>query len=64
MVVNAVSLETIAEVTKAVKEYPTEQVQLVQVQASRAKELGRYHLMQAENPVLIASFDLLSLQEP
>lgn len=64
VVVNAVSLETIAEVTKAVKEYPTEQVQLVQVQASRAKELGRYHLMQAENPVLIASFDLLSLQEP
>lgn len=59
VVINAVSLETIAQITKLIQTYPVKHVQLTQIQASRAHKLGSYNLMQAQNPVLIASFDLL-----
>ena len=59
VVINAVSLETIAQITKLIQTYPVKQVQLTQIQASRAHKLGSYNLMQAQNPVLIASFNLL-----
>ena len=59
VVINAVSLETIAQITKLIQTYPVAHVQLTQIQASRAHKLGSYNLMQAQNPVLIASFDLL-----
>lgn len=59
VVINAVSLETIAQITKLIQTYPVEHVQLTQIQASRAHKLGSYNLLQAQNPVLIASFDLL-----
>lgn len=56
VVVNAVSMETVAEITDIIKEFPLKDVEVVQLQTSRAKALGRYHLMQAENPVYICSF--------
>ena len=42
-----------------IQTYPVKHVQLTQIQASRAHKLGSYNLMQAQNPVLIASFNLL-----
>ena len=60
VVINAVSLETIAQITELIEQYPVENVQITQIQASRAHKLGHYNLMQAQNPVLIASFDLMS----
>lgn len=59
VVINAVSLETIAQIMELIEQYPVKNVQLTQIQASRAHKLGRYNLMQAQNPVLIASFDLM-----
>ena len=59
VVINAVSLETIAQITKLIQTYPVKHEQLTQIQASRAHKLGSYNLMQAQNPVLIASFNLL-----
>ena len=59
VVINAVSLETIAQITKLIQTYPVKHVQMTQIQASRAHKLGSYNLMQAQNPVLIASFNLL-----
>lgn len=56
VVINAISLETIQELTDMAKEYP--QMELVQVQVNKARAAGRYHLMQSENPVMIASLDL------
>ncbi|MCI5485667.1 MAG: precorrin-6A reductase [Clostridiales bacterium] len=58
VVVNAVSLETIAETTRFLQVFsPLEErtltVEAVQLQVSRSKSLGAYHLMQAENPVMI-----------
>ena len=58
VVVNAVSLETISETTGLLRE-PCEfsertlTAEAVQLQVSRSRELGAYHLMQAENPVMI-----------
>lgn len=56
VVVNAVTLETLGEMTELWKEFPVEENEIVQVSVSRAKEAGRYHLMQAENPVYIMAF--------
>ena len=54
--INAISMETIAELTELLRdpEFPVE-ADIVQLQASRAKQIGAYHLMQAENPVWICA---------
>ena len=56
IVINAISMETIAELTELLRdpEFPVE-ADIVQLQASRAKQIGAYHLMQAENPVWICA---------
>ena len=56
VVVNAVSLETIAKMQELIKEYPMRDVDVTTVSVSKAKKLGEYHLMQAANPVMIFSF--------
>jgi precorrin-6Y C5,15-methyltransferase (decarboxylating) len=63
IVVNAVSLETIAQMTEIQREFvPPEGYALhcacVQMQVARAREVGSYHLMQAENPVYIYTLEL------
>ncbi|MGF7143047.1 precorrin-6Y C5,15-methyltransferase (decarboxylating) [Anaerotaenia torta] len=57
VVINAVTLETISEITFILKDLPAEQEEIVQIQASRARTAGSYHMMLAENPVYIVSFD-------
>ena len=56
VVINAVSMETIAEIRSVLDAFPMEAVQVIQMQVSRSKTAGGYHLMQAENPVWICSF--------
>ena len=58
VVINAVSLETMAEIQSVIKEFEISGLEIEQVSVSRSRELGNYHLMMAENPVLIASFTL------
>lgn len=53
VVINAVTLETVAEAVQCLKDLPFTQVETVQVQLSRAKTLGRYQLMMGQNPVYI-----------
>lgn len=55
LVINAISLETIAEITKLGGELLMEQEEIIEMQVSRAKKAGAYHLMQAENPIYIFS---------
>ena len=55
IVINAASLETLAEVTEAVKEGILENPEITQTQASRGKVLGEYHMMSGLNPVYIIS---------
>lgn len=56
VVINAISLETICEIKEILSLYPIEDADIVQIQVSKAKMVGKYHLMQAQNPVWICSF--------
>ncbi len=56
VVLNAVTLETLCELRKALSRYPVEKEETVQLSVSRARAVGSYHLMQAENPVWICAF--------
>lgn len=58
VVINAVSLETVAEVKEVLEttEHTDESVVLAQI--STASKAGRYHLMKAENPVYVVSFEM------
>lgn len=58
VVINAVSLETIAEINDIIRETGVSDVCIEQVSVSRARAVGNHHLMTAENPVIIASFTL------
>lgn len=56
IVLNAISLETISELKEIKKEFPLQEEEIVQMQVSRARTVGSYHLMQAENPIWICAF--------
>ena len=58
VVINAVSLETMAEIQRVLKDFDISGLSVEQIAVSRARELGNYHLMTAENPVMIAAFTL------
>lgn len=56
-VVTAVTLETIDEIDQLASSYPEyATMERMQVNVSVAKEVGAYHLLTAQNPVMIASF--------
>ncbi len=59
VVASAVTLETLAEITRLARVYSKDtEPDIVQLGVSRSKKLGEHSLMQAENPVYIVSFDL------
>ena len=60
IVVTAVSMETVAEIVQCLGEYRIREEEMIQVQVSRSRHAGRYHLMQAENPVYICNFNFTS----
>lgn len=53
IVINAISLETIGEVTQLIKKYEFEQKEIVQVNIAKAKEIGNYQMMMGQNPVYV-----------
>ncbi len=55
IVLTAVTLETIANVTNFCKTHDLPDPDMIQIQASRAKKAGASHLMQAQNPVWIVT---------
>ena len=57
IVITAVSLETIAKIKEILSAYPIANEDIVELQVNRSKVIGKYHMMQAENPVWICSFD-------
>ncbi len=58
VVLTAITLETIRELSVIGKEIPIKEQEIVQMQVNRAKQVGTYTLMQAENPVYLCSFQL------
>lgn len=57
IVINAVSIETLCEIKELLSSYPVYDTEFVQLQVSRVKELGVYHMMQAENPIFVCAFN-------
>lgn len=58
VVMNAISLETVAEFKQVKERFSVCNFELIQMQVSRYHELGSYYMPKAENPVMICSFDL------
>lgn len=56
VVMTAVSLETVAQINEILGSGYVAEEEIISVQVSRAKNVGNYHLMQAENPIYMASF--------
>ncbi len=59
VVINAVSVETICEIKEILSLYKVTGEEIVQLQVSRTRRAGSYHMMQAENPVWICAFDFV-----
>lgn len=53
--VAAITLETLSAVLASVGELGLEDVDICQVSIARAREVGAYHLMQAQNPVYLVT---------
>ncbi len=57
IVINAVTLETISEIEGLKRKLPDlPEMEIIQVSVARSSKMGAYHLMEAENPVMIAVF--------
>ncbi|MDO4890127.1 MAG: precorrin-6y C5,15-methyltransferase (decarboxylating) subunit CbiE [Coriobacteriaceae bacterium] len=54
--ISAVTLETLSAATACLRERGIADADIVQVQVSRVRAAGSYHLMQAENPVYLITF--------
>ncbi len=54
MVINAVTLETVGEIVDTIDSLGLVEEEIVTVSVSRSRKAGRYHLMNAQNPVYIA----------
>ena len=57
IVINAISIETICEIKEILSNYAIKNADIIQMQISRSNQIGNYHLMQAENPIWICSFE-------
>ncbi len=55
IVMNCITLETLQEAVDALKTLPLKESEVIQVMVSRARSLGRYHMMMGENPIYIIS---------
>ena len=55
LVINTVTLETMAEVSECLKALNLIEQETIWVNVSRAKKLGAYHLMMGQNPIYIVT---------
>ncbi len=61
VVINAISLETVAEAVQCLRELKerigirVDEEEIVQISAARSKQMGDYHLMMGQNPVSVIS---------
>ena len=51
--INAITLETVSEMTRCLGELDVEEDEIISVNISKSKKAGRYHLMTAHNPIYI-----------
>ena len=63
IVMNAVSLESVAEMNELLKVLPVTDVKISQIAVTNINKLGDYHMMSANNPVFIYSFSFKALDK-
>ena len=63
VVLTAVTLETRREITEILNEFPVCEEEVLELHAARSEQAGAYHLMRAENPVMIFSFTFQETEE-
>jgi precorrin-6Y C5,15-methyltransferase (decarboxylating) len=56
IVLDAITLETVGELTGLLSSLPVTDVEIISVTVAKAKAAGAYHLMEGMNPVYICSF--------
>jgi precorrin-6Y C5,15-methyltransferase (decarboxylating) len=54
IVINSVTIETLEETTQVIREFNLVEEDISCINVSKARKLGKYHLMTAQNPVYIA----------
>lgn len=55
MVINCITLETVAEALDCLKTLPVTDTDIVQIMVGKSKETGSYHMMMGQNPIYIIS---------
>lgn len=63
IVINCITLETVAEAIQCIKMLSLKQVDIVQVSTAKGKKAGAYHLMMGQNPVYVISCSGVEIQE-
>lgn len=56
VVINCITLETVAEALDCIRTLPVEDVDIAQVNVAKGRKAGPYHLMMGQNPVYVISF--------
>lgn len=56
VVITAVTVETLSAVMDYMKQHPELEPEIVQIQSSRGRKAGGYHLMTGQNPVWLTAF--------
>ena len=54
IVINSVTIETLEETSQVISGFDLTEEEFICINVSKARKLGRYHLMTAQNPVYIA----------
>jgi len=54
IVINSVTIETLEETSQVISQFDLVEEEITCLNVSKARKLGRYHLMTAQNPVYIA----------
>lgn len=57
IVINAISMETLSEVTACIKEGILKEPEIIQMNIARSRKLGEYHMMTGQNPIYIISVE-------
>ena len=53
IVATAIALESVAELTACMKEFPFRETEVISMQVARDRKAGPYHLMTGQNPIYI-----------
>lgn len=53
VILNAITLETLAEALRVMKQLKMQEVSYTQVSIANAKEVGSYHMMTSQNPIFL-----------